>query len=177
MTLRRLPRTRTALMIVSALSSAALMVSGPGASAAPAPSSPQTDTARVLPQDAQTMAGGAIKNLNTGRCIDDSGAFGLREHSCNGLNYQDWKIISSLNNNWVLRNDNTGRCIDDSGAFGLREHSCNGLNYQRWELWRNSNGTITFKNENTRRCIDDSGAFGLREHACNGLGYQQWYGA
>lgn len=32
-----------------------------------------------------------IHNVNTGRCIDDSGA-GLRSFSCNGLNYQQWTL-------------------------------------------------------------------------------------
>ncbi|MFD3907063.1 RICIN domain-containing protein [Streptomyces californicus] len=179
MTLRRFRGIRPLAVLAAGFASASLVLTGTGAAAVPAETAsslfPQSDAVRVLPGGVQMMAGGAIRNVNTGRCIDDSGAFGLREHPCNGLNYQDWKVIPQ-SGNWVLKNDNTGRCIDDSGAFGLREHPCNNLNYQRWELWRNGNGTITFKNENTGRCIDDSGAFGLREHPCNGLNYQQWYG-
>jgi hypothetical protein len=31
-----------------------------------------------------------LRNVNTGRCIDDSSGYGLRSYGCNGLTYQDW---------------------------------------------------------------------------------------
>jgi hypothetical protein len=31
-----------------------------------------------------------LKNVNTGRCIDDSSGYGLRSNGCNGLNYQQF---------------------------------------------------------------------------------------
>jgi hypothetical protein len=31
-----------------------------------------------------------LRNVNTGRCIDDSSGYGLRSFGCNGLTYQDW---------------------------------------------------------------------------------------
>ncbi|MEU3375297.1 RICIN domain-containing protein [Streptomyces sp. NPDC006660] len=125
---------------------------------------------------ARPLDSGALKNVNTGRCVDDSGAYGLRPFGCNGLNYQYWGLYGQSNGNWVLKNGNTGRCIDDSGAYGLRSFGCNGLNYQRWAIYYNGNGTLTFQNENTGRCMDDSGAYGLRSFGCNGLNYQQFVG-
>ncbi|MFI9237566.1 hypothetical protein [Streptomyces sp. NPDC053079] len=32
----------------------------------------------------------APQHANTGRCIDDSYAYGLRAFGCNGLDYQRW---------------------------------------------------------------------------------------
>ncbi len=118
------------------------------------------------PDAAQVRAGYTLRNANTGRCIDDSYAYGLRAFPCNGLTYQQW-----YGSNGAWKNVNTGRCIDDSTAYGLRAFPCNGLNYQRW--W-GTNGH--WRNENTGRCIDDSYAYGLRAFGCNGLDYQRWTG-
>ncbi|MFD4628656.1 RICIN domain-containing protein [Streptomyces sp. NPDC058284] len=157
---------------------AGFVLVGAGAAGASTPPTPSLgrDAVIVHAGAAHPDSTGAIKNLNTGRCIDDSGAYGLRAFGCNGLNYQYWAMTGQSNGNWVLKNGNTGRCIDDSGAYGLRSFGCNGLNYQRWALYRNGNGSFTFKNENTGRCIDDSGAYGLRAFGCNGLNYQQFAG-
>ena len=116
-----------------------------------------------------------VKNVNTGRCIDDSFAYGLRSFGCNGLSYQVWqKLPNSTVTRWAIRNQNTGRCIDDSFAYGLRSFGCNGLNYQSWNIISTSNGGQVLKNDNTGRCIDDSFAYGLRSFGCNGLNYQIW---
>ncbi|WP_420168598.1 RICIN domain-containing protein [Streptomyces violaceoruber] len=136
MTLRRFRGIRPLAVLAAGFASASLVLTGTGAAAVPAETAsslfPQSDAVRVLPGGVQMMAGGAIRNVNTGRCIDDSGAFGLREHPCNGLNYQRWELWRNGNGTITFKNENTGRCIDDSGAFGLREHPCNGLNYQQW---------------------------------------------
>jgi hypothetical protein len=121
---------------------------------------------------------GARRNLNTGRCIDDSFGSGLRSYGCNGLIFQQWHNLPTDTPNgmrWALRNDHTGRCIDDSFASGLRSYDCNGLIFQLWNFtWNPSYGAWVLTNEHTGRCIDDSPAFGLRSYGCNGLNYQLW---
>jgi hypothetical protein len=72
-----------------------------------------------------------LKNVHTGRCIDDSSGYGLRSYGCNSLNYQQWVEYAGPNGSYIYKNKNTGRCIDDSSA-GLRSYGCNGLNYQQF---------------------------------------------
>jgi hypothetical protein len=86
--------------------------------------------------------GKTFVNVATGRCLDDSTAFGqdvLRGYECiPGDEYQQW--AESFPNPYntsvsMLRNIATNRCLDDSTAFGkdvLRAIPCNDLNYQRW---------------------------------------------
>ncbi|WP_254069060.1 ricin-type beta-trefoil lectin domain protein [Streptomyces sp. TM32] len=117
----------------------------------------------------------ALQNQNTGRCVDDSFAYGLRAFGCNGLNYQRFNYYSQPDGSWVLQNQNTGRCVDDSFAYGLRAFGCNGLNYQKWRIIYQSDGSASYQNENTGRVIDDSSAYGLRAFGYNGLSYQRFY--
>jgi hypothetical protein len=117
-----------------------------------------------------------LANFATGRCLDDSTAYGLRGFSCNNSSYQFWWSTQNSNGTWTLRNDYTGRCLDDSTAYGndvLRGYSCNGLAYQQWTAL----GAFTYRNLATGRCLDDSTAYGndvLRGYSCNGSAYQHW---
>ncbi|MGP2441194.1 RICIN domain-containing protein [Streptomyces sp. JW3] len=150
---------------VAALSSLAL---NPAAAAATADTDSTRPRAQVVDSTLGTNGAAAsyqLRNANTGRCIDDSFAYGLRAYPCNGLDFQKWNLNGGLE--W--RNVNTGRCIDDSIAYGLRAVPCNGLNFQQW--WYDNGAQ---RNVNTGRCIDDSAAYGLRAYSCNGLNYQQW---
>ncbi|MFI1364919.1 RICIN domain-containing protein [Streptomyces griseochromogenes] len=116
----------------------------------------------------------ALKNQNTGRCVDDSWDYGLRAFTCNGLNYQNFNWYNQSDGTWVIQNQNTGRCIDDSTAYGLRAFSCNYQSFQRWTIVYQSDGTKTLKNQNTGRVIDDSTDFGLRAFGYNALSYQRF---
>jgi hypothetical protein len=144
---------------------------------ASAPSTPSAQHASITKAvSAPTASSGVkIQNQNTGRCIDDSFAFGLRSFPCNGLSFQQWSVVGFQDGTIHLVNENTGRCIDDSLAFGLRSFPCNGLSFQGWFPGFFSDGTIDLQNQNTGRCIDDSLAFGLRSFPCNGLSFQRWF--
>jgi hypothetical protein len=121
--------------------------------------------------NASVPGGVTMRNVNTGRCIDDSFGYGLRSYGCNGLSYQQWIFQGPT---LVLKNANTLRCMDDSSGYGLRSYGCNGLDYQQWVEYTGPNGSYIYKNKHTGRCIDDSSGYGLRSFGCNGLTYQDW---
>ncbi|MGK4578685.1 hypothetical protein [Kitasatospora sp. HPMI-4] len=93
---RRLLAGRSARLVTALATSATLMIAASGTASAV-----NTAGSSSLPADSQPAAvlhpgapqlndTGAIRNLNTGRCIDDSFAYGLRAFGCNGLNYQQF---------------------------------------------------------------------------------------
>ncbi|MFJ4797787.1 hypothetical protein [Kitasatospora purpeofusca] len=71
-------RTRTARVTAAALTAAALGLTAAG-----------TAEARTT----GVVYAYALQNQNTGRCVDDSGAYGLRAFTCNGLNYQNFNFV------------------------------------------------------------------------------------
>jgi hypothetical protein len=80
-----------------------------------------------------------LRNVGTGRCLDDSTSNGkdlLRGYPCNGGLYQEWYEMDNGSGYVALENVTTGRCLDDSTAFGqdvLRGYDqCNWLPYQGW---------------------------------------------
>lgn len=83
----RVPHIRAALAMAAGFVLAG--ASTAGASTPPTPSV-VSDAVIVHADAAHPDSTGAIKNLNTGRCIDDSSAYGLRAFGCNGLNYQQF---------------------------------------------------------------------------------------
>ncbi|BCJ37009.1 hypothetical protein Athai_45120 [Actinocatenispora thailandica] len=73
-----------------------------------------------------------FKNAMTATCLDDS-SLGLRLVTCNGLNYQEWRV--TWYGAWAeLRNVHTNRCLDDTSGHGLRAAGCNGGAWQRWQV-------------------------------------------
>jgi hypothetical protein len=73
-----------------------------------------------------------FKNAMTSTCLDDSSK-GLRLVTCNGLDYQVWRV--TWYGAWAeLRNVYTGYCLDDTSGKGLRAAPCNGGQWQRWQL-------------------------------------------
>jgi hypothetical protein len=116
-----------------------------------------------------------VVNRNTGRCMDESWAYGLRAMGCNGLTFQYFSFdATSVAGTYYIRSSETGRCVDDSLAYGLRTYACNGLDFQRWFMYSYDGATI-LQNLKTGRCIDDSYAYGLRAFDCNQLSYQHWF--
>lgn len=77
-----------------------------------------------------------MQNLETGRCVDDSSAYGLRAFPCNGMTYQFFAsqlMASDVNmQKRTFQNVNTGACMDYSSPYGLRGFPCNGTQYQNW---------------------------------------------
>ena len=126
-------------------------------------------------------------------CLDDSGtnASGyLRNWTCNGQNYQLWKVTRLSNGSAQLRNVNTGRCLDYSHAFQLRTYVCNANSFTGgWQGWAMINRSVggqsqqvlkSLTNEDpTSMCVDISSGGGTRGYACNGssqdAGYQSFW--
>ncbi|MFF4761081.1 RICIN domain-containing protein [Streptomyces sp. NPDC001292] len=73
-----------------------------------------------------------LKNQATGRCLDDSDAYGLRSYFCNASTFQSWKIRRWNDGTRELKSQATGRCVDDSDAYGLRAYPCNATPFQSW---------------------------------------------
>jgi hypothetical protein len=116
-----------------------------------------------------------LQNQNTGRCVDDSYAYGLRAFGCNGMSYQKFWFYGQSDGSYVLQNQNTGRCVDDSFDYGLRAFGCNGMNYQKWRITYRSDGSWSLVNENTGRSMDDSYDYGLRSWWVNDMNYQNFW--
>ncbi len=73
----------------------------------------------------------AWKNVRTARCIDDS-VQGLRAFTCNGRDFQKWKVTPAGNGWFVLKNVHTGLCLDYSPRYRLRAIRCSSADYQQW---------------------------------------------
>lgn len=114
----------------------------------------------------------ALQNYATGRCIDDSAAFGLRTFPCNGMTYQKWNLHWIRGLEYTLQNVATGRCIDWSENRGLRAFPCNGLDYQEWLM---GSGDDIWSNRSGQTNLDDSYAFGLRVLPPDNLDDQRWH--
>ena len=129
----RTGRTSRTGRIVAATATAVLTAAGLGISAAGTASA--AETGRDTPQSLNGITYSyALQNQNTGRCVDDSFAYGLRAFTCNGMNFQKFNFYQQSNGSWVLQNQNTGRCVDDSLAYGLRAFTCNGMNFQTFNF-------------------------------------------
>ena len=128
MRLRTALATRAARPAAAVLAAAALLLTGTTAAhaATPKPKGPAIADGTVYYY--------ALKNQNTGRCVDDSWDYGLRAFTCNGLNYQNFNWYKQSDGTWVVQNQNTGRCIDDSNDYGLRAFGYNALSYQRFSF-------------------------------------------
>jgi hypothetical protein len=85
---RRALRTTRALRLLIAVATAAVLTAAAsGASTATVTSGPAIRTVSLVVQP-QTVIVGTMRNAATGRCADDSIAYGLRSFTCNGQNFQ-----------------------------------------------------------------------------------------
>ncbi|MFF0311195.1 RICIN domain-containing protein [Streptosporangium sp. NPDC004379] len=125
-------------------------------------------------------AGGALKGVGSGRCLDVSGA-----SQSNGAQVQIWDCNGQANQKWATTGAGElrvygGKCLDVSGAgtadgTAVTIWDCNGQNNQKWRL--NTDGSITAVGAN--KCLDVSGygtANGTKVHiwTCHGGTNQKW---
>jgi hypothetical protein len=118
-----------------------------------------------------------LKNVSTGRCVDDSLTYGLRAVGCNGSLHQVWQsYVWSGHIEPSFINEDTARCIDDSLTYGLRVTDCNQTSHQDWYVsWNQDYSTsTTFMNDATAHCMDDSLTYGLRAVGCNNTTHQEF---
>ena len=156
MKVTRLPRGRLPRVAVSVAAAMTVLFSGVGVA--------QADDIVVF------------TNYHTGRCIDDSIEQGLRTFTCNGMDYQQWRVHRVNGLVASLENVHTGRCIDYSEAVGLRSFPCNGTMYQQWALDIGDEIWPAAPNPNPQGLeLDDSFEFGLRAFPGNNLDYQKWH--
>ncbi|MFD4401112.1 RICIN domain-containing protein [Kitasatospora sp. NPDC058478] len=76
-----------------------------------------------------------IRNVNTGRCISESGG-NVFSTGCDGGFSQQWQAYSCFENGVKGRcwqNLNSARCLDDSFDFNLRSFDCNNLVWQKFD--------------------------------------------
>ena len=126
-------------------------------------------------------------NWNSGTCLDDSSASGLRMHGCSDASYnngyQKWRVYYDGGGSYQFMNVKTGLCLDGSSNYGVRTHACSDASYnngyQQWKLYYDGGGTwVSWANKATGQCMDYSSAGGLRLHTCSvaswNNGYQAW---
>ncbi|MGW7352998.1 RICIN domain-containing protein [Streptomyces sp. NPDC054784] len=73
-----------------------------------------------------------LQSRFSGKCLDDSAAYGLRMFDCNSETFQSWYVKRWNDGTIELRNQATGKCLDHSAAYGLRTFSCNSSRFQSW---------------------------------------------
>jgi alpha-tubulin suppressor-like RCC1 family protein len=87
--------------------------------------------------------GSALKNPQSGRCIDNNGGSSangniIQLYDCNGTVAQEWVF-----NNGQIANIGTGKCLDDPSnnlthGVKLQLYTCNGSNAQKFVLGANN---------------------------------------
>ncbi|MGV9340287.1 RICIN domain-containing protein [Streptomyces sp. NPDC003688] len=104
----------------------------------------------------------SIKSTVTGRCLDDSIAYGLRTFPCNGLAFQKFIFWRDPRGTYLLQNQATKRCLYDSPTRGIWAAACTGSSNQHWYLvtWARG-GPYGFANRYTMRCIDTTSVAGV----------------
>jgi hypothetical protein len=136
-----------------------------------------------------TQNGRAIKNANSGLCLDDYNAGTAPgspavQWTCNGLTLQQWNIIPTADGYVTIVNVNSGLCLDDTNwntANGatIQQWTCNGQAVQQWRLMDMGGGQVNIINRNSRLCLDDYNAqtapgSEVRQWACTGGVFQRW---
>ncbi|MCM2424588.1 RICIN domain-containing protein [Streptomyces sp. RKAG337] len=132
-----------------------------GGLAAPASASASSPFSPRAANDAVEHYG----NMATGSCLDDS-EFGLRGYSCNGSNFQNWRVHVWNDATVQLRNVATGRCLYDDGGT-LTTRGCDSSPQQSWTATHHRASSISLQSQATQECLDDS-EFGLRTLGCAG---------
>lgn len=176
----RLPRSsrplrtpRLAVAAVAAFGLAGLAVPGAASGAARGP-------AAFAPEGGIVQDGTyVLVNASTGRCLDDSVAYGLRTFVCNNQSFQQWRLhgLNEAGTLWTLTNLNTHRCVDDSVAYHLRSFGCNNQAFQRFWVGADSRtGTpiAWFQNQTTTGCMNDDPRVGLQSAGCDGRNTEKW---
>ncbi|MFD9003758.1 RICIN domain-containing protein [Streptomyces sp. NPDC059582] len=121
----------------------------------------------------------SIKSTVTGRCLDDSVAYGLRTFPCNGLAFQKFTFWRGPYGTYLLQNQATKRCLYDGLTSGIQARTCTGSSNQHWYLitWARG-GPYGFSNRYTRRCIDTTSFAGvsiLQTLSCSTVNRQKFY--
>ncbi len=172
--------SRIVLMMAMMLAALISVTASPASAATAA--SKATSEAMTTPRGTEVVTPDSttvVKLINdyTGKCVDDSSAYGLRAIACKqGDGNQKWLLkVSSTSpvQAQVLQDQSTGLCIDDSFSNGLRAIKCNGDLNQGWVVLYDAN--FALQDDYTAYCMDDSAKYGLRAIACRqGDGNQQW---
>jgi len=141
----------------------------------------------IVPPAAQT--GRAIRNVNSGLCLDDynwatAPGSTVVQWTCNGLAVQKWNIVPASDGYVTIVNAHSGLCLDDTDwktADGstIQQYTCNGLAVQQWRLVDAGSGHVNIVNRNSNICLDDynfatAPGSAVRQWTCNGLVVQEW---
>jgi non-reducing end alpha-L-arabinofuranosidase len=141
----------------------------------------------IVAPTAQT--GRAIRNVNSGLCLDDynwatAPGSAAVQWTCNGLAVQQWNIVPASDGYVTIVNAHSGLCLDDTDwktADGstIQQYTCNGLAVQQWRLVDVGGGHVNIVNRNSNICLDDynfatTAGSPVRQWTCNGLVVQQW---
>lgn len=108
----------------------------------------------------------AFMALHSSRCLDNAGSTSdqtaVIQWHCNGLNYQQWRFISTSGNSIQIRNAHSGKCLDVPGntASGtvLVQHQCHGGVNQQWVLVPGNAGgvfgSVKIVSVYSNKCVD-----------------------
>jgi hypothetical protein len=145
--------------------------------------------AKYAVDTSSTLAGRAIKNGNSGLCLDDlNGATATGspavQSTCNGLAAQQWNIVPTPDGYVTIVNVSSGLCLDDTDGktapgSTIQQSTCNGLVVQQWRLANADGGQVDIVNRNSNLCLDDfnfqtSPGSEVRQWQCTGAVVQRW---
>lgn len=131
--------------------------------------------ASTLPRsEAGVLAVQTFRNQQSGRCLDDSFAYGPRPFGCNNLDFQRWTVINYGSDSRGLRNVNTGRCLAaDRTNSVYAAVECGTSMEAVWVVRRWADGTVEFRNQAWGGCLEDT--VWLRAANCDQSREQSWY--
>jgi hypothetical protein len=136
-----------------------------------------------------TLTNRAIKNANSGLCLDDynwatAPGSPAVQWTCNGLKVQQWNIVPTADGYVTIVNANSGLCLDDTDwktapGSPIQQYTCNGLAVQQWRLADAGNGQVAIINRNSNLCLDDynfqtAPGSEVRQWTCTGGIVQRW---
>ncbi|WHT22585.1 hypothetical protein N8J89_16425 [Crossiella sp. CA-258035] len=130
-------------------------------------------TASAAP--AEPMAVNVFKNQASGQCLDDSIEYGVRMHPCNGLNFQQWQVLSTGTGSpdHEFKNLATGRCIGTEwGNDRVSGGQCRVSGQSMWRTKRWNDGTFQLNNLWASKCLEHRGS--LHVAGCNSSREQSW---
>jgi hypothetical protein len=145
---------------------------------------PHFDSIESGSQDITSGGVYVIKNVNSGKCVDVTGAAttsgaNIEQWDCNGHANQAFKFISVGNGYYEVRPMNSGsQCMDifqasTANGGNVDQWSCNTHTSQHFKLTTISTGKYELVAQNSGKCLDVAGSStargaNIQQYTCNG---------
>jgi lysophospholipase L1-like esterase len=131
-----------------------------------------------------------LRSVHSGLCFDVSGGSGsigvkLEQWTCNGLDPQNWKLVTGNGSYFTLRSEQSNLCAavpggSTSPGVVLQQQTCTTTSEQLWRLVNVGGTSYTLVSKVSGLCLDVAGGSmaaggAVAQWTCNGLGPQIWH--